>query len=346
MSEIKNVLVSGGLGYIGSHTICQLVQHNYNPIIVDNLSNSCLEVLNRLEIINNRKFKFYQLDCTNLEELEVVFKENKIDAIIHFAAYKAVGESVKEPLKYYFNNLVSYLNIMVYLEKYKVKNFVFSSSATVYGIPNHVPLFETDPVQKATNPYGSTKIMIEEMLEDYSKVHKDINIAILRYFNPIGAHPSGLIGEQPNGIPNNLMPYITQVAIGKLEKLTIFGNDYPTSDGTCIRDYVHVMDLAEGHVLTLNKFQKENTGLVIYNLGTGKGTSVLELVNAYMQANNIKIPYVFGPRRQGDVVSNYASTKKAETELGFKAKYTIYDCCKDSNHFQQLNPNGFVKINK
>lgn len=340
--KIKNVLVTGGMGFIGSHTVVQLFEHNYHPIIVDNLSNSSIEVLDRIEKITSKKPKFYQIDCTSLKDLDLVFKENKIDAIIHFAGLKAVGESVKKPVEYYYNNLISTLNLMKLMQKYSVKNFVFSSSATVYGIPKHVPLVETDPVQKATNPYGESKIIQENMLTDFTKADKSINVALLRYFNPIGAHPSGLLGEDPQGIPNNLMPYISQVSIGRLKQLSIFGNDYPTRDGTCIRDYVHVVDLAEGHVLTLKKLE-ENPGLVIYNLGTGKGTSVLELVHAYEKANNKKINYVFTARREGDVVENYASTLKAEKELHFKAKYDIFDCCKDANHFQELNPTGYKK---
>jgi len=337
---IKNVLVTGGMGFIGSHTVVKLIEYGYTPIIVDNLSNSSIEVLNRIKKITSKDVKFYQIDCTNYLETEKIFIENKIDAVIHFAGLKAVGESVKKPLEYYSNNIDSSLTILKLIEKYNVKNFIFSSSATVYGIPDHVPLNETDPIKQATNPYGSTKIMIENIIKDFYVIHPDYNFALLRYFNPIGAHPSGLLGEDPYGIPNNLMPYISQVAVNRLEKLTIFGNDYPTKDGTCIRDYVHVVDLAEGHVLTLKKFE-ENPGLVIYNLGTGKGTSVLELVYAYEKAIGKKINYVFGKRRDGDVVTNYASTDKAEKELHFKAKYTIYDCCKDAYHFQTLNPYGY-----
>ena len=340
MSEIKNVLVTGGTGFIASHTVCKLVEYGYNPILVDNLVNSSKEVLHRLKLITNKDLKFYEIDCTDKNAMDKIFKENKIDAIIHFAALKAVGESILKPTEYYYNNLVSALVILEMMQKYQVKNLIFSSSATVYGVPKHVPLVETDPVGQATNPYGTTKIYIEKILTDFAKVHQDFNVALLRYFNPIGAHPSGLIGEDPEGIPNNLMPYITQVAVGKLKQLSIFGNDYDTPDGTCIRDYVHVVDLAEGHVLTLEKLAT-NPGLVIYNLGTGKGTSVLELVNSYMKATGIKIPYVFTGRRAGDVPVNYASTAKAEKELHFKAKYTIEDCCRDSNNWQKKNPQGY-----
>lgn len=340
MSDIKNVLVTGGTGFIGSHTVVKLVEYGYNPIIVDNLSNSSKEVLKRIKLLTNKDIKFYKIDCCNQAKFETVFKENKIDAVIHFAGFKAVGESVVKPVEYYSNNILSTISLLNLMTKYNVNNIIFSSSATVYGIPDKVPLTEEDPVKEATNPYGSTKIFIEKILKDYQKANPNKNIALLRYFNPIGAHPSSLLGEQPNGIPNNLMPYIAQVSIGKLKSLKVFGNDYPTIDGTCIRDYIHVCDLAEGHVLALKKLASE-PGLVIYNLGTGKGTSVLELVNAFTKATNIKIPYEFAPRRPGDVIENYASTKKAEKELGFKAKFTIYDCCKDSFNFQKLNPNGY-----
>lgn len=340
MSEIKTVLVTGGMGYIGSHTVISLVEHGYTPVIIDNLANSSLKVLPRLEKITGTKIRFYKGDVCSKEDVDKVFSENKIDAIIHFAGLKAVGESVQKPVEYYRNNLDSTLTLLEEAPKHGVHNIIFSSSATVYGTPKHVPLTEDDPVGKATNPYGTTKIIQEGIFQDFAKVHPEFNIALLRYFNPIGAHPSGLIGEAPNGIPNNLMPYITQVAVGKRDHLNIFGDDYPTKDGTCIRDYIHVCDLAEGHVLTLKKLASE-PGLVIYNLGTGKGTSVLELVHAYEEATGVKIPYVVAPRRAGDVPENYASTAKAERELGFKAKYTIVDSCRDSNRWQQMNPNGY-----
>ena len=338
--EKKNILVTGGMGYIGSHTVIKLVEYGYNPIIIDNLSNSSEKVLPRIEKISGTKIKFYNGDVCNKEDVEKVFSENAIDAVIHFAGLKAVGESVLKPIEYYRNNLDSTLTLLEVMPKYNVKNIIFSSSATVYGIPTHVPLVETDPVGSATNPYGQTKIIQERIFQDFAFVHKDFNIALLRYFNPIGAHPSGLIGEAPNGIPNNLMPYVTQVAVGKRDHLSVYGNDYPTKDGTCIRDYIHVCDLAEGHVLAL-KALFNNSGLVIYNLGTGKGTSVLELVAAYEKATGVKIPYVIAPRRTGDVAENYAGTDKAEKELGFKAKFTVEDSCRDSNHWQQLNPNGY-----
>jgi len=340
MSEIKTVLVTGGMGYIGSHTVISLVEHGYVPIIIDNLANSSLKVLPRLEKITGTKIRFYKGDVCSREDVDRVFSENKIDAIIHFAGLKAVGESVQKPVEYYRNNLDSTLTLLEEAPKYGVRNIIFSSSATVYGTPKNVPLTEDDPVGKATNPYGTTKIIQEGIFQDFAKVHPEFNLALLRYFNPIGAHPSGLIGEAPNGIPNNLMPYITQVAVGKRDHLNIFGDDYPTPDGTCIRDYIHVCDLAEGHVLTLKKLATD-PGLVIYNLGTGKGTSVFELVHAYEEATGVKIPYVVAPRRAGDVPENYASTAKAERELGFKAKYTIVDSCRDSNRWQQKNPNGY-----
>ncbi len=338
--EHKNILVTGGMGYIGSHTVIKLVEYGYTPIIIDSLVNSSEKVLPRIEKIAGTKIKFYKGDVCNHEDVEKVFQENKIDAVIHFAGLKAVGESVQKPVEYYRNNLDSTLTLLEIMPKYGCKNIIFSSSATVYGTPTHVPLVEEDPIGQATNPYGTTKIIQEGIFKDFAFVHKDFNIALLRYFNPIGAHPSGMIGEAPNGIPNNLMPYITQVAVGKRDHLSVFGNDYPTKDGTCIRDYIHVLDLAEGHVLALKKLFTDS-GLVIYNLGTGKGTSVLELVDAYEKATGVKIPYVIAPRRAGDVPENYAGTAKAEKELGFKAKYTIVDSCRDSNHWQQLNPNGY-----
>lgn len=336
----KNILVTGGMGYIGSHTVIKLVEYGYNPIIIDNLSNSSEKVLPRIEKITGKKIAFIKGDVCNEKDLEKVFSQYDIDAVIHFAGLKAVGESVKKPIEYYRNNLDSTLTLIQEMEKHNVKNIIFSSSATVYGIPTHVPLVESDPIGKATNPYGQTKIIQEGIFQDYCLVHKDFNVALLRYFNPIGAHPSSLIGEAPNGIPNNLMPYITQVAVGKRDHLNIFGDDYDTIDGTCIRDYIHVVDLAEGHVLALKKLFT-NPGLVIYNLGTGKGTSVLELVHAYEKATGVKIPYEIVGRRDGDVVSNYASTEKAKRELGFIAKYDIVDSCRDSNNWQQKNPNGY-----
>ncbi len=336
---IHNVLVTGGLGFIGSETVVELIQNGYNPIIADNLYNSKKSVLSRIQTITGVLPSFYEVDTNDYEATKKIFLENKIDAVIHFAGYKAVGESVSKPLEYYQNNLGSALNVLLIMKEMGVNNFVFSSSATVYGIPKRVPLTEEDPIGEATNPYGETKIMIERILQDTAKSNKDLNVAILRYFNPIGGHPSGLLGEDPTGIPNNLMPYITQVAIGKLPKLRVFGDDYPTKDGTGIRDYIHVVDLAKGHVASLKRLD-EKPGLVIYNLGTGKGTSVLELVHAFEEANNIKIPYEVLPRRAGDVTENYASCGKAEKELHWKATLNIVDACRDAYNFQKKNPNG------
>lgn len=336
---MKNVLVTGGLGFIGSETVICLYEAGYNPIVVDNLYNSKLAVLDRLEMISGKRPLFYQIDCTDEQALEQVFVENQIDAVIHFAGYKAVGESVQKPLEYYRNNIDSAIAVVNLMRKYGTKSIIFSSSATVYGVPTHVPLYEDDPVLHATNPYGETKVMIERILTDVAKADPSLNVCLLRYFNPIGAHPSGLLGEDPNGIPNNLLPYISQVAIGKLPKLRVFGDDYPTHDGTGVRDYIHVLDLAEGHVAALKKLQS-NPGLVIYNLGTGKGTSVLELVKAYEDANGVKIPYEVVARRPGDVAENYANCEKAEKELGWKARFNILDACRDAYNFQKKNPNG------
>ena len=336
---MKNILVTGGMGYIGSHTVVQLIEKKYNVIIVDNLSNSNIIVLDRILKITGVKPTFYQIDCCEYNEFEKVFKENKIDAVIHFAGLKAVGESVAKPLMYYENNLFSSINLIKLMEKYNVNNLVFSSSATVYGNPKSVPINETFDLH-VTNPYGRTKLMIEDILRDYTNANKSFNCALLRYFNPIGAHKSGLIGENPSGIPNNLMPYITQVAVGKREFLGVFGNDYNTIDGTGVRDYIHVCDLAYGHVLTLDKLFT-NPGLVTYNLGTGKGTSVLELHDAFEKACGFKIPYKILPRRAGDIDICYAECEKAKLELGFECKNNIDDMCKDSWNWQKNNPNGY-----
>jgi len=335
---MKTILVTGGMGYIGSHTVVELINKKYNVIIVDNLSNSKIKVLDRIEMITKIRPKFYKIDCVKKRSFEKVFKENKIDAVIHFAGLKAVGESVEKPLMYYNNNIISTLNLIELMKKYNVNNLVFSSSATVYGNPKSVPIDETFELH-VTNPYGRTKLMIEDILRDYCNINKEFNCALLRYFNPIGAHKSGLIGENPKGIPNNLMPYIAQVAIGKREFLGVFGNDYNTVDGTGVRDYIHVVDLAIGHVLTLDKLFN-NSGLVTYNLGTGKGTSVLELHKAFEKACGFSIPYKILPRRKGDIDSCYANCDKAYKELGFKAQYDIYDMCLDSWNFQKNNPNG------
>lgn len=328
------VLVTGGLGFIGSHTAVSLIQNGYEVVIVDNLYNAKMEALDGIEKITGVRPKFYKLDCASVEDMDKLFALEKVDSIINFAGYKAVGESVKKPLMYYQNNLDICFALFRAMEKYDVKNFVFSSSATVYGLPDRVPLTEEAPVKSATSPYGETKVMIERILEDMAHVHPDWNIAILRYFNPIGAHPSTLLGEDPNGIPNNLLPYINKVACGILKEVNVFGNDYETIDGTGVRDYIHVCDLARGHVLALRKLET-NPGLVIYNLGTGKGTSVLEVIKAYEKATGVHIPYKIGPRRDGDVPINYAATDKAERELGFKCNYTVEDACRDGYNFQK-----------
>lgn len=336
---MKNILVTGGTGFIGSETAIALLENGYRPILVDNLSNSKEEVVDRIETITGTRPVFYKADCCDLAAFRDVFEKETIDGVIHFAGLKAVGESVSKPIEYYSNNLESTLNLLLLMQEFGVKNLVFSSSATVYGVPKRVPLKEEDPVGNATNPYGETKIMIERILEDAQKADPSLNIALLRYFNPIGAHPSGLLGEDPNGIPNNLMPYICQVAVGKRKELHVFGDDYPTRDGTGIRDYIHVFDLAEGHVATLKRLE-DKPGLVVYNLGTGKGTSVLELVHAFEEANGIKVPYVIEPRRSGDVAENFADVAKAEKELHWRSRFNVVDACKDAYRFQKKNPNG------
>ena len=336
---MKNILVTGGAGYIGSHTCVELLERGYEVVVADNFSNSCAESLKRVEQITGKKMKFYEVDCCNYDDFEVVFKENKIDAVIHFAGLKAVGESVHKPLMYYQNNLISTLVLIELMEKYNCNNLVFSSSATVYGDPISVPIYETFDLH-VTNPYGRTKLMIEDILRDYSFANKGKNIILLRYFNPIGAHPSGLIGEDPNGIPNNLVPYITQTAIGKLPHLGVFGNDYDTVDGTGVRDYIHVCDLAYGHVLALDKLF-EDCGLEVYNLGTGNGYSVLQVHAAMEKACGFAIPYQIKARRPGDIATCYAACDKAYNELGFKAKYNIDDMCRDAWNWQKNNPNGY-----
>lgn len=333
------VLVTGGVGYIGSHTTVELIQEDKDVIIVDNLSNSNIVVLDRIEEITGVKPKFYELDVQNREKLEIVFKENDIDSVIHFAASKAVGESVEKPLEYYSNNIKNTLVLLETMRKYNVKNFVFSSSATVYGDPHKCPILEDFPLS-ATNPYGQTKLMIENILRDICKADKSLNVAILRYFNPVGAHKSGKIGEEPNGIPNNLMPYITKVAIGQLKELSVFGDDYNTPDGTGVRDYIHVVDLAGGHVKALEKLESK-PGLVTYNLGTGNGYSVLEMVQAFSKASGIDIAYKIAPRRAGDIAMCYADASKAKKELGWEAKYNLDEMCEDSWRWQSLNPNGY-----
>ena len=326
------ILVTGGCGYIGSHTVVELLDDNRDVVIVDNFSNSSPNVLDSIKEITDKDFKFYKIDITNEDDLEVVFKENKIDSVIHFAALKAVGESVEKPLEYYYNNLNSTLVLLKLMKKYNVKNFVFSSSATVYGSPKTLPINEDFPLS-TTNPYGASKLIIENILKDICKADSSFNVAILRYFNPVGAHKSGLIGENPNGIPNNLMPYITKVSIGELPFLNVYGNDYDTNDGTGVRDYIHVLDLANGHLKALDKLN-ESLGLVIYNLGTGNGYSVLDLVNTYSKVNNVDIPYKIVERRAGDIAKCFADPTKANKELNWSCKYNLEDMCKDSYTFQ------------
>lgn len=333
------VLVAGGAGYIGSHTAIELLESGYEVVIVDNLSNSNSIVVDRIKELSKKPVKFYNIDIRNKDEMHVVFKENNIESIIHFAALKAVGESVEKPIEYYSNNLISTLNLFELMREYGVKKFVFSSSATVYGDPHTCPILEDFPLS-VTNPYGRTKLMIEQMLVDISKADESLDIALLRYFNPVGAHKSGRIGEEPNGVPSNLMPYITKIAVGKLKELSVYGNDYPTHDGTGVRDYIHVLDLAAGHVKALQKLE-ENPGLVVYNLGTGKGYSVLDLVKAFSKASGKEIPYKIVGRRAGDVAMCYADSSKAEKELGWKAKYELEEMCEDSWRWQSMNPNGY-----
>lgn len=335
-----NILVTGGAGYIGSHTVIELVNAGHDVVVVDNLVNSSKKSLNRVEKIINKKISFYEIDLRDRENLEKVFAENEFDCCIHFAGLKAVGESVSMPWEYYDNNINGTLVLLDVLRKNNCKNIIFSSSATVYGTPAIIPITEECPKGQCTNPYGQTKSMLEQIMMDIQKADPEWNMVLLRYFNPIGAHKSGLIGESPNGIPNNLMPYITQVAVGKLKVLGIFGNDYDTPDGTGVRDYIHVVDLADGHVKALKAIEN-NCGLAVYNLGTGQGYSVLDLVNAFEEANGIKVPYVIKPRRPGDIATCYSDPSKAEKELDWKAQYSIVDMCRDAWRWQKQNPNGF-----
>ena len=335
---MKTILVLGGAGYIGSHTCVELLNNNYNVVVFDNLSNSKEIVIDRIKQITNKDFAFVKGDVLNKSDLEQVFENNKIDAVIDFAGFKAVGESVKEPLKYYENNVTGAINILQIMQKYNVFNFIFSSTATVYGNPKFLPFTEEHPIGNTTNPYATTKYFIERILEDLYNSDKRFNIAILRYFNPFGAHESGLIGENPNGIPNNLAPYITQVAIGKRPYLNIYGNDYKTHDGTGVRDYIHVCDLAIGHIQALQKLFT-NPGLIKYNLGTGKGQSVFDILHAFEKACGFEIPYRIVERRPGDIDEFYADSTKAFNELGFECRYTIDDMCKSAWNHQKKNPN-------
>ena len=333
------VLLTGGAGYIGSHTAVELIDAGHEVVIVDDLSNSNEKVLERLKIITGKDIKFYKADVADSDKLDEIFAENKIDAVIHFAGFKAVGESVRKPLEYYENNLCTTFNLIEKMKKYNVKNLVFSSSATVYGVPKQVPLIEGMDTW-CTNPYGWTKFMNERILIDISNAEPDMSIILLRYFNPIGAHKSGLIGENPNGIPNNLMPYISQVAVGKLKELSVFGNDYDTKDGTGVRDYIHVVDLAKGHVKAI-EFAEKNNGVEIFNLGTGVGYSVLDIVEAFKKANNVDVPYKIVERRPGDVAECYADSSKAKELLGWTAEKTLEDMCMDTWNWQVNNPEGY-----
>lgn len=336
---MKTILVTGGAGYIGSHTTIELIEAGYDVVVVDNLYNSKTEAVRRVEQIVGRKIKFYKADVCDKDAMRKVFKENDVAAVINFAGYKAVGESVQKPVEYYENNIGGMLALIDVMREFNVKNLVFSSSATVYGNPHTVPITEDFPLS-TTNPYGSTKLFIEYILKDVAKADPEFNIAILRYFNPIGAHASGLIGEDPNGIPNNLCPYITKVAVGKLKEVHVFGNDYPTKDGTGVRDYIHVVDLAKGHVLAVNKLLTKS-GLFIVNLGTGTGYSVLDMIKAFSKALGRDIPYVIDPRRPGDIAECYADPTLAYKLIGFKAEKTLDDMSRDALNWQMKNPDGY-----
>jgi UDP-glucose 4-epimerase len=334
------VLVTGGLGYIGSLTCIQMIEAGLTPIIIDNLSNSKLSVLDRIHALTQQRPAFYQGDIRDEHLLDTIFKEHNIDAVIHFAGLKAVGESVQKPLDYYDNNVNGSLVLARAMKKANIKSLVFSSSATVYGDPTSVPLTENSPTGATTNPYGRSKYIVEQCLSDLFDAEPDWSITLLRYFNPVGAHPSGTMGEDPQGIPNNLMPFIAQVAVGRRESLSIFGDDYPTPDGTGVRDYIHVMDLADGHIAALNTVGQK-AGLHIYNLGTGTGSSVLEMVNAFAKASAKEIPYIICPRRAGDIAECWANTEKAYQELGWKAERSIIEMSQDTWHWQSNNPQGY-----
>lgn len=337
---MSTVLVTGGTGFIGSHTCVALIESGYDVVIVDNLYNSKKEACNRIYKITEKEVKFYEVDCCDKEALRRVFEENKIDSVIHFAGLKAVGESVKIPAAYYRNNIDSILTVMELMKEFGVKNIVFSSSATVYGSTGKVPLSEDSPLGECTNPYGWTKWMIERILTDIAYSDPSLNVVLLRYFNPVGAHESGLLGEDPQGIPNNLFPNVARAAAGMVDCLNVFGNDYDTPDGTCIRDYIHVCDLADGHVKALDYVATKNGGRYVFNLGTGNGYSVSQVITAYEKACGKKINYKFAPRREGDLPVSYADPAKANKELGFKTKYDIDKMCEDSWRWQTMNPNG------
>ena len=335
------ILVSGGAGYIGSHTCVELLAAGYDIVVADNYYNSCPEALARVKKIAGKDFRFVEADMTDKDAVEKIFAENEdIDCVIQFAAYKAVGESVSKPIEYYSNNLACTLNILDVMRRHNCHNIIFSSSATVYGDPASVPIREDFPVGGTTNPYGTTKVFTERILTDCCHADPELNVALLRYFNPIGAHPSGLIGEDPNGIPNNLVPYIAKVAVGKLEKVHVFGNDYPTPDGTGVRDYIHVVDLARGHVAAIKKLEQK-PGLFICNLGTGHGYSVLDVINAFSKARGKEIPYVIDPRRPGDIAECWCDPSKAKRELGWEAQYGIEEMCAHSWNWQSHNPDGY-----
>ncbi|HIQ71030.1 MAG TPA: UDP-glucose 4-epimerase GalE [Candidatus Onthenecus intestinigallinarum] len=335
-----NILLTGGAGFIGTHTCVELLSSGHDVVIADNFYNSSPEAVRRVEEITGRSVKLYDIDVCDPAKVDALFAENQIDAVIHFAAYKAVGESVSKPLEYYRNNLDCTLTVCEAMRRHGVKRFIFSSSATVYGIPDHMPLDETMPTS-CTNPYGWTKYMNERILTDIAKANPEWSVVLLRYFNPIGAHESGRIGEMPNGIPNNLLPYITQVAAGKLDHLSVFGNDYPTHDGTGVRDYIHVVDLAKGHVAAA-AYAQTHTGVEVINLGTGTGYSVLDIVHAFERVNGVKVPYQIVPRRPGDIAECWADPKKAKELLGWQAEKNLEDMCRDSWRWQSQNPNGYA----
>lgn len=339
---MSTILLAGGAGYIGSHTAVELLESGYDVIITDNYSNSCPEAVKRVEEITGKNIKAYELDIKDKEKLSKVFEENKIDAVIHFAGLKAVGESVAMPVMYYRNNIDTTLSLLECMNEYGVKNVIFSSSATVYGEENPVPYTEEMKRGTCTNPYGWTKVMMEQIFEDAAKADEELSVVLLRYFNPIGAHESGRIGEDPQGIPNNLMPYVAQVAVGRREKLTIFGNDYDTPDGTCRRDYIHVVDLAKGHVKAVDYILKSK-GVEIFNLGTGTPYSVTEIVDTFEKVNDMKINHVYGARRAGDLPESYANADKALKILGWKTEKTLADMCRDTWNWQKNNPEGYKK---
>ena len=339
------ILLAGGAGYIGSHTAVEMIEAGYDVVIVDDFYNSSAESVRRVEKITGKKIPLYEADVTDAEALRSIFAAEKIEAVVHFAGMKAVGESVEKPLMYYENNLGTTFALLKVMKEFGCHRFIFSSSATVYGDPDSLPLYETSPKNMCTNPYGWTKWMIEQILMDAANADPELSVVLLRYFNPIGAHPSGLIGEDPKGIPNNLFPFVSQVAVGIRDHLNVFGNDYPTSDGTCIRDYIHVVDLAKGHVCAV-RYAAEHTGTEIVNLGTGNGYSVLEMVQAFERVNGIKIPYVIAPRRPGDVAVSYANADKALKLFGWKAERTLEDMCRDTWKWQSQNPNGYADAGK